>query len=224
MPALWPSTHLSISGWALILAPPACGSRIVGFNRKGPVRLDGLATRDWQPWFYRGLAALLMLFGLFSWATIIGVVIPAGGMPFEDLAGAKRAAIINLAVAYPVAATGLWMLTRWGVVIWLYTAAFEIVTHTVFAATFEFRVFPVVFHVALVSAYAVLVVASLRAAANTAMRERADRVIRPEDRPVGTGRFSAGARQRLADTLTRRRRQPPEDQKSNLNDVTTSTE
>ncbi len=164
-----------------------------------------MVSEDWQPLFYRGLAVVLMVLGLYVWASIIGVVAPTEGGAFSDLSGAKRAAIFNMAVAYPVAATGLWMLTPWGVVVWLYAAGFEIITHTVFAGTFGFRPFPVALHGALVGIYAVLVLASRRAANHAEARERAERIIRPEDRPVGTGRFTAGARQRLAKTLARRR-------------------
>ena len=152
--------------------------------------------------FLRGLSLLLILLGLHRWAQIIGVIPLADGAAFAELSGAWQAAIINLSVAFPVAAVGLWILTRWGVVLWVYAAGAQIAMHTVFAGAFGFRLIPIVTNVVLIAAYAGLVSMARRAAADHRQAEKANRRVTPDDRPVGVGRFTAGARAKLAAALT----------------------
>lgn len=112
---------------------------------------------------HRGIAVILLLFGLGQWATIIGIFSAAGGVPFPELIAEQQVAIMNLAAADLVAAVGLWMLVPWGTVVWVYAAAVEIIMHTMFADAFGHGVLTVAFHLIALAAYAVLRLALTRA-------------------------------------------------------------
>ena len=65
--------------------------------------------RQRQQTLKRILAGALILVGLFQWAVIVEAV-EFGAGPFAEMTGAWQWATINLAIAYPVAAVGLWLL------------------------------------------------------------------------------------------------------------------
>ncbi len=112
---------------------------------------------------HRGIAVIMLLFGLGQWATIVGVFTARGGIPFPELIAEQQVAIMNLAAADLVAAVGLWMLVPWGTVIWVYAAIAEIVMHTLFADAFGPGMLTVAFHLVAIAAYAVLRLALSRA-------------------------------------------------------------
>ena len=163
-------------------------------------RPEGLRLR--QQWLKRALAGALIIVGLFHWAAIVGLV-TIGPDPFADASGAWQWAIINLAAAYLVAAVGLWLLTSWGVVIWIYAAVCELAMSTVFAGTFGFRVLPIAVQVALLSIYAALALAVRRAEAADEAASREERLAVRANRPVGSGRYTESARERIAQRLGR---------------------
>lgn len=170
-------------------------------------RLVGLADIDHlRSGYMRALALLLIVIGLYRWGQIIGVFALPEQVPFGELPGSWQAAIINLSVAFPVAAVGLWMLARWGVVLWFYAAGSQIAMHTLFAGMFGFRIVPIVIHVALLAGYAALVWLARRNEAEHQQAERAARQSAPEPRPEIAGGLAAGARARLTAALTRRSR------------------
>lgn len=171
-------------------------------------RIDLADPDRWRSVFMRSLSLLLIVLGLYRWAEIIGVVAFADGVGFAELSGAWQAATINLAVAFLVAATGLWMLARWGLVLWFYAAGSEIAMHTLFAGVFGFRLMPILGHLVLLGSYAALMTLARRIQADREQAERAGRQVAAEDRPVGTGRFTAGAKAKLAAMLARRRSAP----------------
>lgn len=174
-----------------------------------------IGSGDWGTLVLRGLASLLIVLGLYQWVVIIGVATPSAGTPFSDLPGAPQAAIINLAVAFPVAATGLWLLARWGVVIWLYGAFWQIAMHTLFAGTFGFQLVPIAIQLAMVGAYGATLVFQRRTLHNRGQGDRVPRDVRTADHPKGRERLSARARAGIAATLARRPRRdvekPPEE-------------
>ncbi len=76
--------------------------------------------------FLRLVAMSCFWFGLNYWALLIGYSFNGSGR-FDLLTVPWRVAAATLAVAYPVAALGLWLLVSWGPVIWVVAAATEIV-------------------------------------------------------------------------------------------------
>ncbi len=146
-----------------------------------------------------------MLFGLYQWATIIGVV-SANPTAFADLSGPWQFATINLAVAYIVAAVGLWMLASWGVVIWIYATASAIAMHTVFAGTFGLDVVAIIQQLVVIAAYVGLRLTS-RAAPST---HRAIALMAPVARAIGSSRAASGAKAGLSKAIALRPLAPGE--------------
>lgn len=75
-------------------------------------------------WLQRLVAAYCLAFGVFYWARIVGYP----GLPawrFDVMPVHWQVASVTLAVFFPFAAIGLWMLASWGPVIWLICAATE---------------------------------------------------------------------------------------------------
>jgi hypothetical protein len=125
----------------------------------GPLRDRFAVVLDW---YVVGLAAFMMLLGLYQWAIIIGLIPGPHGVTFEAQPTAWKMAIMYLAVADPVAAVGLWMRVAWGRVMWVVAAVSEIALHTVFVATYGADIVVVVVHAATLLAFAVLAVLSGR--------------------------------------------------------------
>lgn len=84
---------------------------------------------------HRVLSVVMMMLGLRNWAIILGLAAAPAG-PFTGLSAENQIAIMNVAAAELVAATGLWMPVPWGTVVWIYAALSEIAMHTIFAGSF----------------------------------------------------------------------------------------
>ena len=79
-------------------------------------------------WFHRIIALLCLVYGAYYWSMLIGI--HEGPMSRYDLMPVHwRVAATALAVLYPVAATGLWMVVSWGAVIWGAVAVIELVMY-----------------------------------------------------------------------------------------------
>lgn len=74
----------------------------------------------------RVVAASCLWFGLNYWAMLIGYSSSGAGR-FDLLSVPWRTAAVSLAVVYPVAALGLWLLVSWGPVLWVVAATTETV-------------------------------------------------------------------------------------------------
>ena len=85
--------------------------------------------------FLRLVAVGSLWFALQYWAMLTGFSFGGQGR-FDLLPPAWKAAYTALAVLFPVAAVGLWLLVSWGPVIWLIAAATEIAMHEVYPSTF----------------------------------------------------------------------------------------
>ncbi|WP_428428202.1 DUF6163 family protein [Pararhizobium sp.] len=85
--------------------------------------------------FLRLVAVSCFWFGLNYWAMLIGFSFGGGGR-FDLLPVPWRVAATALAVVYPVAALGLWLLVSWGPVIWVAAAGAEIVMFAVYPQIF----------------------------------------------------------------------------------------
>jgi len=88
--------------------------------------------------FLRLVAVSCFWFGLNYWAMLIGFSMEGRGR-FDLLPLSWRAAATTLAVVYPVAALGLWLLVSWGPVLWVVAAAVEITMFEVYPQIFGTR-------------------------------------------------------------------------------------
>lgn len=86
-------------------------------------------------WFQRVIAAYCLLFGILYWVRLIGFY-HAPLWRFDLMPVHWQIAAAVLAVSFPLAAAGLWMLASWGPVIWFICAATEIVMYAGFPKLF----------------------------------------------------------------------------------------
>ena len=106
---------------------------------------------SWQ-WFHRAVAAFGLLCGLFYWTRLIGIN-EGPEWRFDLMSVHWQVASVTLAVLFPFAASGLWMLSSWGAVIWFLCAGIEIVMHAGFPELFGQRPLLVSFHVLIAAVY-----------------------------------------------------------------------
>ena len=96
---------------------------------RGPMRPT--LTEQAFVWFQRLIAGYCLLFGILYWVRLIGVY--DGPLWRFDLMPVHwQVAAVTLAVFYPFAAIGLWMLASWGPVIWVICAVTETVMYFFF--------------------------------------------------------------------------------------------
>ncbi len=88
--------------------------------------------------FLRLVSVSCFWFGLSYWAMLIGFSMGGQGR-FDLLPLSWRAAATTLAVVYPVAALGLWLLVSWGPVLWVVAAAVEITMFEIYPQIFGTR-------------------------------------------------------------------------------------
>lgn len=89
-------------------------------------------------WFLRIIAAYCLLFGVLYWIRLIGL--HDGTLWRFDLMPIHwQVASVVLAVFFPFAAIGLWMLSSWGPVIWFICAATETIMYLGFPQLFGER-------------------------------------------------------------------------------------
>lgn len=101
-------------------------------------------------WFQRIIAIYCLLFGILYWVRLIGVY--QGPLWRFDLMPLHwRVAASVLAVFFPFAGAGLWMLASWGPVIWFICAVTEVTMYAGFPQLFGSR-WPIVFSHAAVAA------------------------------------------------------------------------
>ena len=105
----------------------------------------------WE-WFHRAVAAFGLLCGLFYWTRLIGIN-DGPEWRFDLMPVHWQVASVSLAVLFPFAASGLWMISSWGAVIWFLCAAIEIAMYAGFPELYGARPFLVVLHVAIALAY-----------------------------------------------------------------------
>lgn len=81
--------------------------------------------------FHRIVAVFCLIAGLRYWSLLIGIA-EEGAWRFDLLPVHWKIAAASLAVLWPVAGIGLWMVVSWGPVVWLVAAAIETVMHGAF--------------------------------------------------------------------------------------------
>ncbi|MEK1887220.1 MAG: DUF6163 family protein [Phyllobacterium sp.] len=89
-------------------------------------------------WFLRLVAIYCLVAGVGYWAQISGYY---EGMlwRFDLMPWQWKVASVSLAVLYPVASTGLWMMVSWGPVIWFVAALGETLMFTTFSRYFFYK-------------------------------------------------------------------------------------
>lgn len=102
--------------------------------------------------FLRGVAGYCLLFGILHWVRLIGVY--DGPLWRFDLMPVHwQIAAVTLAVFFPFAGIGLWMVASWGPVIWFICAATETVMYGCFPDLYGHRPLIVMSHVAVALFY-----------------------------------------------------------------------
>ena len=106
-------------------------------------------------WFMRIVAAYCLLYGVLYWIRLIGFY-PGQLFRFDLMPVHWQIAASALAVLFPFAAAGLWMLASWAPVIWFLCAAGEIAMYVGFPQYFGERWLIVFTHAAVALIYVVL--------------------------------------------------------------------
>ncbi|MCC2095518.1 MAG: hypothetical protein KDJ29_01420 [Hyphomicrobiales bacterium] len=102
--------------------------------------------------YMRIVAAIWMVLGLLSWARILA----PGATPLEALPSDVAGAIIFFSVGDLLAATGLWMATPWGGVLWLVMLVGEMAAILLLPAYFPGGVSLVIAYIGLALSYFLL--------------------------------------------------------------------
>lgn len=105
-------------------------------------------------WLQRVIAGYCLLFGILYWIRLIGVY-PGQLWRFDLMPVHWQVAAVVLAVFFPFAAAGLWMLASWGPVIWFICALTECVMYAGFPDLFGRRPLIVASHLAVALLYLV---------------------------------------------------------------------
>ena len=111
---------------------------------RSPLRATMLDTL--YQWFHRIIAAYSLLFGVLYWVQLIGIY-DGTNWRFDLMPLHWRVASVTLAVLFPFAASGLWMLASWGPVIWFICASIEVVMYVGFPELYGARLEIVASHV-----------------------------------------------------------------------------
>lgn len=95
--------------------------------------------------FQRAVGIYCILLGMSYWVRLIGLY--EGALWRYDLMPPHwRVAAVALAILFPIAGSGLWMVASWGPVVWFICAATEFVMYAVFPEKFGWDVSVLVFH------------------------------------------------------------------------------
>ncbi|MBD9371767.1 hypothetical protein IB238_03810 [Rhizobium sp. ARZ01] len=108
--------------------------------------------------FLRLMAVVCLWFALQYWAMLTGFSLGGRGR-FDLLPPAWKAAATALAVMYPVAAVGLWLLAPWGAVVWVLAAATEIAMHEFYPSIFGINRLLVFTHMGVAALYVLFQIA-----------------------------------------------------------------
>lgn len=103
-------------------------------------------------WFQRSIALFCLFQGISYWVRLLGFF-EGAAWRFDLMPMHWQLAAVPLAVLFPFAAVGLWMLTSWGTVIWLLCAATEIAMYGVFWELYGWRPGLVFLHAILIACY-----------------------------------------------------------------------
>ncbi|WP_428832800.1 DUF6163 family protein [Pseudaminobacter soli (ex Li et al. 2025)] len=103
-------------------------------------------------WFWRIISLYCLMFGVLYWVRLIGVY-DAPLWRFDRMPVYWQVTVSMLAVLYPFAASGLWMLASWGPVIWFICAVTEVIMYAVYPDLFGHRFAVVASHICVALIY-----------------------------------------------------------------------
>lgn len=106
-------------------------------------------------WFQRLVSVYCMFFGVLYWVRLVGFY-PGTLWRFDLMPVHWQLAASVLAVFFPFAAAGLWMLASWGPVIWFICAAMETTMYAALPSLFGERLPIVATHAAVALVYIAL--------------------------------------------------------------------
>ncbi|MCR4268117.1 DUF6163 family protein [Nitratireductor sp. ZSWI3] len=120
---------------------------MVGMAAMRPSQMDSAYN-----WFHRLVALACLVLGVVYWIRLVGFY-PGFLWRFDLMPIQWKIASIVLAVLYPFAAVGLWLLASWGPVIWFLCAGAEFVMFGPLAGYFGSRNELLLFHLAVAAVY-----------------------------------------------------------------------
>jgi hypothetical protein len=130
-----------------------------------PVRASQAPTAgtwtDYLVLFLRLMAAVSLLKGLYHWAQVCGIGVPADD-GFEAHTVAWRTATVFFAVFDLVAAVGLWLAAAWGAVVWLTAVVSMAAVEVFFPQVYGGSTMIVLIEMTLLGMYLFLAIASAR--------------------------------------------------------------
>jgi len=106
--------------------------------------------------FFCLLAVWCFGLGLYYWIRLTGVF-PAEDWRFDLMDWPWRCLSAAMAVLYPVAACGLWLQSRWGIVLWLAAGVAETVCYLFLSPWFGYNVWLPLLHIIFVLLYAAVI-------------------------------------------------------------------
>jgi Family of unknown function (DUF6163) len=112
-------------------------------------------------WFCRLIALFCLYAGLKYWIQLIGYH-EGPNNRFDTMPVYWQVAATTLAVLFPVAATGLWMVVSWGPVLWVAAASAEVVMYYWFPHLFGEMPITLLAHGAVAALYIAFRLALLR--------------------------------------------------------------
>lgn len=120
--------------------------------------------------FQRVIAIFCLIAGVRYWALLMGMS-ELGAWRFDLLPVHWKIAAASLAVLWPVAGIGLWMIVSWGPVIWLVAAATEVIMHAGFPELYGSRWLLVLSHILVAVIYGIFRVGLFLSRRETAQPE-----------------------------------------------------
>jgi len=93
--------------------------------------------------------------GIYYWVRLIGVF-DGAAWRFDLMPWYWRVMACSLAVAYPVAACGIWSASRWGIVLWLLSAIYEFGAYAIYGREFGHNFLIIFLHIIFLSFYGAL--------------------------------------------------------------------
>lgn len=112
--------------------------------------------------FLRLVAVGHLVWAIWEWAALIGLVPPVGGIETKAHLPRQGAAFFFAGVD-PIAAVGLWLGSTWGVATWLVATFARILIHTAYAGIFDWTPTWTAFQLAQLAVYLLLFFLSERA-------------------------------------------------------------
>lgn len=84
------------------------------------------------------ISIVCLCVGAFYWLRLVGIF-PGNFWRFDLMSQQWQLLCCSLAVLYPVSAIGLWMHSRWGVILWLVASITESISLTLYHQIFIFK-------------------------------------------------------------------------------------